>query len=228
MAMKMPKVDPFKAGALALLLADLAAAYPVYTLYITDPKSEIAPFSAGAAPIKLNVGKESDTEEMRTGQPPKDLLQWDPFKIPVRGLGSAGGGEEEETQAAVPTNQPIATDNIRLYGIIQLNGEYRALVSVSGGTAPPPQGGPGQPGQVPFTPLAPSGGAPPEEVRQGMILPGTTDIKAAQIRRDGILLTQPGSQPTFLPLTIPGLSEPKPWFRGGESGALRGRIQINR
>ncbi len=227
MAIAMPKVDPMKSGFVVLLLADLALGYPVYETFSADPKSEMKPVTVQAKPIQLPGGSDADTEQMKTGFPPRELLGWDPFKIP-KGVGPIVEGESEG-QAVVSTGQPVQTDNIRLHGIINFNGQYRALVSVGGGasTIAPQQGGQGQ-GQGAAGASTASSLNPPEEVRKGMILPGTSDIKAEDIRRDGMLLTQPGSLPTFLPLTVPGLSSPKPWFRADDAFSIRGRLELNR
>lgn len=200
------KIDWMKAGVIALLLADLGLAYPLYAKFNEDPMASLAPPppATSGAEVQLSGGADEDTRQIVIGLPPAALLAWDPFAAP-RGQKPPPGPVVETTtiepEPMSPTEE-IAVDAIRLLGIISLNGQYSALVAGEAGGA--------------------------EELRRGMIVPGTEDIRCIRITRDGILLAQPGYVNTFLPLSQPSLSA-QPWYSGeADTRAIRGRIEIRR
>jgi len=201
MAFAMPKVDYSKIGVLILLLLDLGIAYPLY-LKTTEGISELtkideSTLAGSVIHLKQQGLEEEDTVQIKTGFPPSQLLTWDPFEAP-KTEAKQGDTSEEETESEVVLVLPIPTDNLRILGIISLNGRYMALMSTSEENS--------------------------AEVRQGQIIQGTENIRASKITAQGILLTQPGAENTFLPLTQPGLSA-QPWFSGGDTSAIRGRIE---
>lgn len=202
--MAMPKVDPVKVGVFALLLVDLALTFPLYMQMLASPESEIPTGFVAPAPIKLAPSLDTGASATPVAPPSPELLTWDPF-MAVKGFKGAGGGgtESADTEIAQATNLPIGTDNIVLHGIISLNGQYRALISIEG--------------------------APSVEVRKGMTLPGT-DIKAADIHRDAVLLSQPGALNTPLRLRQSEFRA-QPWYQGegaDTSSNLGGRIEMRR
>jgi len=201
--MASPKVDPVKLGVFALLLVDLALIYPIYMQILAEP--EIPAGFVAPAPIKLAPSMDTGASAVSIDPPPPDLLSWDPFRA-VKGFrGTGGGGGEPEDSSAVvqASNLPIGTDNIVLHGIISLNGQYRALISIEG--------------------------APSMEVRQGMTLQGT-EIKAVEIRRDAVILSQPGAINTPLRLRQSEFRA-QSWFQGegSDTGSrFGGRIEMRR
>jgi hypothetical protein len=202
MAVAMPKVDPLRAAVVALVLADLAMGYPLYEKYSEDPLASL-PAVAAPAPggVQLQGDADDDSGAIRTGQPPSRLYSWDPFQ-PPKGVGTQTDPTVETTVAA-PEQQsvPIPVDEIRLYGIISLNGQYRALMGAVGTAA--------------------------EEVRRGMLVPGSEDIRVVEIHRDRVILSKPGSINTPILMNQPGLIG-QPWFQSQDSAELRGRIRMER
>jgi hypothetical protein len=201
----MPKIDPLRAGVVILAIADMAMGYPLYLKYSEDPLASLPPVpSVADGGIQLQSETGDDTGAIQTGQPPSRLYAWDPFQPPrIRGLGRQDETEPEtDTAAAVePTSMPIPTDEIRLYGIISLNGQYRALMAQVGTGA--------------------------EEVRRGMLVPGTEDVRVVEIHRDRVILSKPGAINTPLLMNRPGLIG-QPWFQATDTFALRGRIRMER
>ncbi len=197
--MKMNKLMGMQAGMVILLVANLGAAWPVYEKYAEDPISQLpAVAPSGPQHVDIDVEGSGDTTELRVGLPPSNLLAWDPFKAPK--MVRRGGVEEETTVAEVERPVvPIPLDNISLLGIVNLNGTYLGLVKV--------------------------GGEPAQEIKRGAVLPGTDNIRCLEIRRDGLMLAQPGALNTFLPLSRPEL-QGQPWYRATDAGQIRGSIDL--
>lgn len=196
-AVKMPNVDPAKLGVVVLLLADLAAVYPIMMTFNESPESQI--FAPTPAPgIKLAPQTDTAVAVANTEPPAPEVLEWNPFRA-VRGFQTADMVDQEAAPAGqVSSILPIPTDNIKLHGIVNLNNRYYALVSVEG--------------------------APSMEVSQGATLRGT-DIRVKTITRDMIVLSQPNWLDTKLRLerSTPAWS---PWYQAPETGALRGGIRL--
>jgi hypothetical protein len=198
--MEILKANLAKIATLVLLVADLGLAWPLYEMALQDP---LAGIEAGM-PVRPSAvslrGQETETEVMRSGRPPAGLLKWDPFAKPRLRPDPAGPVTETDTVEPVVELYPISTDNINLLGIISLNGRYSALVTIGEETL---------------------------ELRGGMMVPGLENVRCAEVRRNGLLLTQPGALPTFVELKKLGL-EAMPWYQNVDPGAIRGRIEMRK
>ncbi len=206
----MGKFDGAKIGTVVLLLAVLGLAWPVYEKAMEDPMASLPQAAPGsAAEIRLNLDADEDSGGVKTGYPPALLFTWDPFKAPrVRPQRTASdGGDttagETQQQAAPPPTQlvTIPVDHIKILGIVSLNGEYLALL-----------------GGVQEMPV---------EVRRGQLVPGMDNVRVVSISRDGVMLTQPGAQKTFVPMSTVELIG-QPWYGAVDTGAIRGRIEFRR
>lgn len=198
MALKMNKLVAMKSGVAVLLVVNIGAAWPVYEKFAEDPMSAL-PEVAPTAPtrIQIDVDKDSAALGITGGMVPSQLAGWDPFKAPR--LGRQPEAVDTSTEVQERPLAPIATDNLSLLGIINLNGSYLALVKV--------------------------GGEPPVELKRGATIPGTDGIRCLEIRRDGVMLAQQGALNTFLGLTRPQLNG-QPWYRAEDAAQIRGTVEL--
>lgn len=206
MAVSLSKVSWMKVGVAVLVVANIGAAWPVYQKYNEDPMASITEFTpSGPQSVDMNVDKDTGAETTTIGLPPSTLFTWDPFK-PPRSVHIAGapGDPDEDTTVGGQGSQvmSIPTDNIKLLGIVSLNGVYTALLKF--------------------------GDEPAVEVRRGSIVPvpDLDNVRCIAIRRDGVMLARPGALNTLVRLDRPEMSA-QSWYRGDvDSSAIRGNIEL--
>ena len=167
-----------------LLLADLGAGYPVYSVYSEDPKDALSPPTFSKAAFDIESDDDDDEIVKKGGKIPTNLLLWNTFFQPTFKPSTTVVVEDDEDEVIEDGMMPMSTEGIYLLGVIKLNGQFLALVSVD---------------------EEPSG-----SVREGDFLPNYEDVKVAKIRYDGIYLDQSGYRRTFMPLNQPRL-DGKQW-----------------
>lgn len=225
-----------------LLLADIVLAYPVYSEFMKDPLEDMPAAAPSAVTTKKKVVV-TDTEVKKVGRPPRGLFAWNPFEEPEFLKEKVKVVDAETQTQEAPGELPIVTDNIRILGIVNLGGKYRALISYGAGpvSAPTGQGGQGA------APSAASSGDPAIEIVEGSDIlevrlrrrlgrPPTPEELAAEeaqvddlakvtvvkIERNKILLQQPGRMDTELKMKSD--VETRTWFKSMDGSRLRGGV----
>lgn len=165
--------------------------------------------------VRINASSDSEESVNLTGVPPAALLAWDPFKPPKLApitppttetqAPPAGPGPSPTLPGGEPLPPilpPVPTDDIKLLGIINLNGRFNALVSL-----------------------------PDEEtarsVKRGELL--SDGRRVSGITTHGIMVAKPGHSSRFVPIMRQDAAPAgQPWYQSdsGETGVVRGEVRL--
>lgn len=180
---------------IVLSLVDMCGIYPVYESAMADPMANLPPAPMVPPAIQLDDDQKAVAGGNKVPRPPAVLYTWEPFYRPSFGKIVV---VEEQPEIDIST-QSTPTEAIQLLGIIRLNGEYRALVSIEG--------------------------EPAMEIRKGQAINATDGIVVVDIRRNAVIVAKEGYRNGIVQMEMPSL-EAHEWYQRVDDEPVRGKLEF--